>query len=208
MEKTMTVRDLIRELNEVSNVCEEYDLVLWAPGDLVCCVTKTIIDEDGDVRICVEEEYDDGGYYTVEMLRDELESYDEGKSVYWAGCGLYMTVEQDGGVFAVDHDSESVGADALVVGRYEEEEEESGWLTIEDRRELAEANRKQRRQNRWMLALLGLFSILTVYILCINVYEAVTRTGDCLGSNIVWILVCPVILVVEVMTMINERKGL
>lgn len=202
----MTVRDLKRELSKVSKGCEDYDVNLWAPGDLVCCVTKTMVDEDGDICICVEAECDDGGYYTVEMLRDELESYDEFKAVYWAGCGLYMAVEQDGGVFAVDRDSEIVGADALVVGRYEEEEEESGWLTIEDRRELAEANRRQRRQNRWWLALLGLFTILTVYILYCNLYEAITRTGNCLGSNIVWILACPFILVVEVMTFVNVKK--
>lgn len=204
----MTVRDLKRELIKVANGCEDYDLILRAKSNLVCCVIKSDIDENGDVCISVETEGDDGGYYTVAMLREELESYDEGKAVYWAGCGLYMTLKLQGEVFAVDNDSETVDAKALVIGRYEEEEEESGYLTIEDRRELAEAIRKQRRQNRWWLALLGLFTLLTGYILYCNLYEVITHTGNSLGSNIFWTIACPILLVIEVMTFLKVRKEL
>lgn len=144
-EKMITVRGLIRELSKVSKGCEDYDMVLWTSGDNVFCVTETYFDENGEVCIWVEEECDDGGYYTVDMLKDELEDYDESDLVYLAGDGRYMTFEQYGDIFTEDHDSEIVGAYVEVFGHYVEEDDEVGGLTIEDRIELAKVGGKQRR---------------------------------------------------------------
>lgn len=163
-EQKMTVRDLTKELNKVSKECVDYDVLIWAPSDMVLCVTKTDIDENNEVRICLEQEGDDGGYYTVDMLKDELEGYDENAPVYLAGSGLYMTFDQSEGIFIEDTDSEIVGAYTSIFGKYKEEEEEDevGWITIEERKEMAKELRKQRLQKRWAMALVTVITILII----------------------------------------------
>lgn len=58
----------------------------------------------------------------LQELIDELEGYDKNTKVYLAGCGLYLSFEQEGGIFCEPSDDDGiVGGYATVFGHYEVE---------------------------------------------------------------------------------------
>ena len=89
----MTVRKIIKELTKLGKTHSEDDVACCLPDNSISYVVGTEPDEDGDVCICLDEVYEDSGCYNVEMLCNELQSYDQKAHVYMKGCGLLLGFE-------------------------------------------------------------------------------------------------------------------
>ena len=198
----ITVGRLIKELSKFAQKCADFDVVCWAPDYLTCCVTGHRLDDDGDVCIHLEMQEDDGGYCTVEMLLADLASYDKNARVYMESCGYYLNFEADGDIFTESDDDEIVGCYADAFGEYEEDDEEFGvWLTKAEKLENAEHERKRKLENRRFGIALVMLDVLVGCWLAYNVYALISHTGEHVAENIMWIVVCAVLLVVGFLTL-------
>ena len=199
--KLITVGRLVKELSRYEKKCADYDVACWAPDYLTCCVTGHRLDEEGDVCIHLEQREDDGGYCTVEMLLSDLASYDRNARVYLESCGYYLNFEAVGGIFTGNDDDEIVGCYAEAFGEYEEDDYgHGGWLTEAEKREIAELERKRKLENRRLGAALVILDVLVACWLAYNVYALISHTGEHVAEDIMWIVVCAVLLVVGVLT--------
>lgn len=209
--KLITVGRLVKELSKFEKKCADYDVACWAPDYLTCCVTGHRRDDDGDVCIHLEMQEDDGGYCTVEMLLADLSSYDRNARVYMESCGYYLNFEVDGGIFTENDDDEIVGCYAIAFGEYEEEEYygeddgvvEGSWdhKTEWEKRYIAEEERKRKREERRSGVALVILDVLVACWLAYNVYALISHTGEHVAGNIMWIVVCAVLLVIGVLTL-------
>jgi hypothetical protein len=76
-------------------------------------------DEDGDLRIELEEMDTSEGFFDVTDCILKLEEFDKKTKVYLAGIGLYLNFDQDGSIFCEpDEDDETVGCYATIFGNY------------------------------------------------------------------------------------------
>ena len=122
--KFVTVGKLLQELEGYDEESREYSVAVWIPDDdeSYFCVVSMALDDDGDLCIDLEDMSWSEGYFNVQELIDELEGYDKNTKVYLAGCGLYLSFEQEGGIFCEPSDDDGiVGGYATVFGHYEVE---------------------------------------------------------------------------------------
>ena len=147
----VNVGRLIGELQEYEEKYWHYNVVCWVQDEedfRALGIVGKGLDEDGDLRIELEEMEDEEGFYSVSDTLDALKEYDRDVKVYLAGCGLYLNIDREGGIFAeADEDDEYVGFYASAFGQYPEKRR-SVWRTEAEERELAEKARKEKRKSR------------------------------------------------------------
>ena len=204
--KLVTVGRLMKELSKYERKCADYDVVCWAEDDNTCCIVGHTLDEDGDLCIILDIQDGDGGYDNVEMLLTELSSYDKNAKVYLACGGYYLNFEQEGSIFTASDEDEIVGCYASTFGEYDKEDEKSGFLTEADKRYLAEEKRKETRENRCLDMALVALSIFITCLLAYNVYALISHTGKYIAENIMWIVLCPILLVIIILTLHNNKN--
>ena len=120
--KLTTAGKLLRELKKYEEELWDNCVVAWTQDDMMFGVVGIGKDEDGDLRIEVEEvEEELEGIWSVSDVIDSLESCGKDTRVYLAGHGLYFTIDSKGGVFTEGDHDDVVGCYATVIGEYEEE---------------------------------------------------------------------------------------
>ena len=136
------------------------------------------------------------------MLLADLASYDRNARVYLESCGYYLNFEAEGGIFTESDDDEIVGCYAEAFGEYEEDDYgHGGWLTEAEKREIAAQERKRKREDRHLGVALVILDVLVACWLAYNVYALISHTREHVAGNIMWIVVCAVLLVVGVLTL-------
>ena len=125
--KLITVGELMKELAGYEKKHWDWNVEITAEGvegeeeDPTCIITGVGLDEDGDLRIEIEEEWAGGGDYYVGELLEQLRDFDAGSRVYLAGGGLLFSIDSQGGIFAeTDEDDDTLSCYATVFGEYEE----------------------------------------------------------------------------------------
>lgn len=117
----ITVGQLVEDLAEFEEEYSDWDVVCWTPDGEPCYPTSVDLDEEGDLRLSLNE--DDGDNYDVESLLEELGDYDDDVRVYVAARGLYLSFEANGEIFEEDCDEDSdidvVACHGTVIGEYE-----------------------------------------------------------------------------------------
>lgn len=196
---SVNVGRLIGELEEYEEKYWHYNVVCSVQDDedyRALGIVGKGLDEDGDLRIEMEEMEDEEGFYSVSDTLDALKEYDRDVKVYLAGCGLYLSIDSDGSIFAeADEDDENVGFYAGVFGRYQEKRR-SVWRTEAEERELAEKERQEKRKSRAETIVLAILTVGAAVLLVYKVYGLVARTGGPLWENILWIVGSIVCLIV------------
>lgn len=204
--KLITVGRLVKELSRFEKKCSDYDVACWAPDYLTCCVRGHRLDEDGDVCIHFEMQEDDGGYFTVEMLLADLASYDENARVYMESCGYYLNFEADGDIFTESEDDEIVGCHANAFGEYDEPTLDEGDINDADRRYLEEKHREEKREDRTLTVIMIALMILLMFWMGRNIAAIVTHSCDSVVGNIIWIIICAVLLAINVLTLHYSKE--
>lgn len=127
--KLITVGELVKELEGYEKKHWDWNVEITAEGvkgeeeDPTCIITGMGLDEDGDLRIEIEEEWAGGGDYYVAELLEQLKDFDSHTRVYLAGGGLLFTIDNRGGIFAeTDEDEDdTLCCYATAFGEYEDE---------------------------------------------------------------------------------------
>lgn len=198
----ITVGELVKELEGYEkehwdwNVEISTDEPLGEEEDRPCIIIGMGLDEDGDLRIDIEDEWAGGGDYYVGELLEQLRDFDAGTRVYLAGGGLLFSIDSQGGIFAeTDEDDDTLSCCATAFGEYEEET--SGWLTESEKRKLAEEARKEKRTGRIEYIALALLTAVIFFGLCYNVYALVVHSArHVLWENICGVILCVFLLVI------------
>lgn len=210
--KLITVGELLNELKKFEkkhwdwNVEISTDESIGEDEDMPCIIIGMGLDEDGDLRIEIEEEWADGGDYYVAELIEHLRDFDPATRVYLAGGGLLFSIDNRGGIFSPTEDDDTLICNATAFGEYELKQ--TGWLTEAEKRELSKDVRKKRRESRIYAVVLRIIAFATLVWLICNVYALVTHTGKYIWENIMWTVVCVVLLVIELMTLYYSTKEL
>ena len=195
----VNVGRLIGELQEYDEKYWHYNVVCWVKEDedyRALGIVGKGLDEDGDLRIELEEMEDEEGFYSVSDTLDALKEYDRDVKVYLAGCGLYLTIDSDGSIFTeADEDDEKVGFYASVFDQYQEKRR-SVWRTEAEERELAEKARQEKRKSRAETIVLAILTVGAAGLLVYKVYCLISRTGGPVWENILWIVGSIVCLIV------------
>ena len=122
--KFATVGKLLKELKKIKSFDEE--CMYYCPTVFVNNIDELYLgivgmgpDEDGDLRIELEEMDTSEGFFDVTDCILKLEEFDKKTKVYLAGIGLYLNFDQDGSIFCEpDEDDETVGCYATIFGNY------------------------------------------------------------------------------------------
>ena len=72
---------------------------------------------------------------------------------------------------------------------------------VAEKREIAEHETKRKLENLRLGAALVILDVLVACWLAYNVYALISHTGEHVAENIVWIVVCTVLLVIGAMTL-------
>lgn len=120
--KLITVGELVKELEGYEeehwnwNVEISTDEPLGEEEDLPCIIIGMGLDEDGDLRIDIEDEWAGGGDYYVGELIEQLRDLDAGTRVYLVGGGLLFSIDNQGGIFAETDDGDTLSCNATAFG--------------------------------------------------------------------------------------------
>lgn len=205
----VNVGRLIGELKEYEEKYWHSNVVSWVQDDedyRTLGIVGMGLDEDGDLRIELEEMEDDEGFYSVADTLDALKEYDKAVKVYLAGCGLYLSIDSDGSIFAeADEDDENVGFYASVFGQYQVKRR-SVWRTEAEERELAEKARKEKRESRAETIALAILTVGVAVLLVYKVYCLIARTGGSVWEHILWIVASVIGLIVGGCTLYSKDK--
>ena len=124
--KLITVGELVKELKRYEKKHWDWNVEITAEGvegeveNPTCIITGMGLDEDGDLRIEIEEEWAGGGDYYVAELLAHLRGFDAGTRVYLAGGGMLFSIDNRGGIFAkTDEDDDTLSCSATAFGEYE-----------------------------------------------------------------------------------------
>ena len=213
--KLITVGELVKELEGYEKKHWDWNVEITTDEpigpeeeeDMPCIIIGMGLDKDGDLRIDIEDEWAGGGDYYVGELLEHLRDFDAGTKVYLAGGGLLFSIDSQGGIFAeTDDEDDTLSCYATAFGEYEEEQ--TGWFTEAEKRKKVKDARKQRRESRIYAVVMGIMANATLVWLICNVCELVTHTAQYVWENIMWIVICVVLLVVEVMILYYSTKEL
>ena len=118
--KFATVGKLLKELKRIESFDEE--CTYYCPTVFVSNVDELYFgivgmgpDEDGDLRIELEEMGTSEGFFDVQDLILRLKEFDSKTKVYLAGGGLYLNFDQDGDIFS-DPDKREQRGETIVLG--------------------------------------------------------------------------------------------
>lgn len=140
--KLITVGQLVKELEKYEEKHWDWNVEITTDEpigaeedeDLPCIILGMGLDEDGDLRIEIENEWAGGGDYYIAELLEHLRDFDAGTRVYLAGGGLLFSIDDQGGIFAeTNDDDDTLSCYATAFGNYEEES--TGWFTEAEKRE-------------------------------------------------------------------------
>jgi hypothetical protein len=183
--KLVTVGELLKGLKRYEKKRSDFVVNINIPDGSTLNIVSTILDEDGDLCIDVDE-YPDEGYYDVGMLIDELEGFLKDTRVYMKGCGLYLNFEIDpkiGLLWTDNDDDETVETDAYAFADYEYKPS-GGWHT------------EPKKRPKEAIALAIVTAVLFIG-LCYNIYALVVHsTRHAVWENIMGIVGCIIGLVV------------
>lgn len=163
--KLITVGELVRELEKYEeehwnwNVEITTDEPVGEEEDMPCIIVGMGLDEDGDLRIEIEDEWAGGGDYNVGELLEQLRGFDSSARVYLAGGGLLFSIDSQGGIFAdADDDDDAFSCFATAFGEYKVEP--TGRKVSEDeKREQPEKKRKKSCATPWGVIALAVIAI-------------------------------------------------
>ena len=202
----VTVGQVLTELKKYEKKYSSFDVVCWTPDDSTLCVVSAGLDKDGDLRIELDEMGDEGGVFSVHDLLAAIKEYAPETKVYLAGCGMYLNFEpnHDGSIFSdASEEDETVGFHATIFGKYKEERK--AFLTEAEKRDQAEKARTQKRESHLYSILLVIMMIALVGWLIYNVYALIAGTGESVWENVMWIVICIVLIVIDVMTLRSSK---
>jgi len=199
--KLITVGDLLKELKKYEkkhwdwNVEISTDKPIGEDDDLPCIIIGMGLDEDGDLRIEIEEEWADGGDYYVAEFLEHLRDFDHATRVYLAGGGLLFSIDNRGGIFAATEDDDTLICDASVFGEYQEEP--TLRISESDINDRVDTVRKINSSDRkGTIALVSLTAVI-LFGLCYNVYALIAHsTRHAVWENIGGVVLCVVLLIV------------
>ena len=163
--KLITVGELVKELAGYEKKHWDWIVEITTEGvkgeeeDPTCIITGMGLDEDGDLRIEIEEEWAGGGDYYVGEILEQLRDFDASTRVYLAGGGLLFSIDSQGGIFAeTDEDDDTLSCYATAFGEYEEEP--TGREVSEaEKRERPEKKRKKSCATPWGVIALAAMAI-------------------------------------------------
>ena len=188
--KFATVGKLLKELKKIKSFDEE--CMYYCPTVFVNNIDELYLgivgmgtDEDGDLRIELEEMGTSEGFFDVTDCILRLEEFDKKTKVYLAGNGLYLNFDQDGSIFCEpDEDDETVGCYATIFGNYTPEPKPEPEPLNYGRRK--DASKKIRLEFETVLALvvcIGLVMGIIYYI-----YAIITGVDGPLWQNILLLI--------------------
>ena len=209
----ISVGELVKELEAYEekhwdwNVEITTDEPVGEDEDPPCIIVGMQLDEGGDLRIEIEEEWAGGGDYYVGELLQHLRDFDSRTKVYLAGGGLLFSIDNHGGIFAETGDDENpLNCYATVFGEYESEP--TGWLSESEKREQAENARKMARKERMETIALAVLTAAIFFGLCYNVYALAVRSArHAVWENIGGIVLCAFLLVISGLTLYYSRDN-
>lgn len=187
----MTVRKIIKELTKLGKTHSEDDVACCLPDNSIGYVVGTEPDEDGDVCIFLDEVYEDSGCYNVEMLCNELQSYDQKAHVYMKGCGLLLGFEDHTCLFEYNEEEDFVYCESIKIGTYKQSHQRrgNGWLTEAEIRENEEKARKRKVIDKRETIVLAFLTLCLIVGFIYNVYAIITHSGT-MWENIFWSIIC------------------
>ena len=172
--KLVTVGDLVKELKRYEKNHWDWNVEITAEGvegdeeDPTCIITGMGLDEDGDLRIEIEEEWAGGGDYYIAELLEQLRDYNAGTRVYLAGGGLLFSIENNGGIFEKT-DDDILGCSATAFGEYKEKPAKGGSKA--EKREQPEKKRTKFGKVPWgFIALVLLAIVVMTAVLQLGIY--------------------------------------
>lgn len=192
---------LKRELQKLSTTHQNYDVICWLPEDITCEIVGVKTDKNGDLCLWMEEKVEDPGGYDVETLLDVLKECKKGARVYLATEGVHFgfEVNRNGDIFsAPDDEDESIGFYAFEIGAYDVD------ISHDSQMDLMTQTTKE---SSILTIVLVLISILTAGLLCHNIVKLLTHSGQYVWENILWVVVCAILIVIEAMTLIHSKNG-
>ena len=201
--KFPTIGKLLEELTKIDDRYLNYNVVCWDQDGLSYCIARYELDADGDLRIELDTEVEDGGYEDVDMFLSALESYDKNIKVYFAACGLYLVLDfnRDGSAFSENVEDEVIGCYVKALGEYEMPPVVSSFLTDSEKLELEEKlKRKKVRNNVMSVVQWGLILSVST-LLCYNMYSLIRHWREFIFESIVWIIVCIICLSINILTL-------
>lgn len=208
--KLVTVGALTKDLKRFAKKHADDDVACYSTDGDVYYVENSGIDDDGDLWIGVSDEEYDGGYYTVDMLLNDLEGYSSTTRVYMAGIDECLAVEVDaqGHIFAYDDENEVVACDCSL---FEPDDEPEPVHKPQRRPGKANGPKggKERRKAKGTSTLetvvLAILTLLLAVGLAYNVYALVAGTEPVLKS-IFWSVVCLVLTVIGSLTLYYSKN--
>lgn len=195
-----TIGQLVEYLTEIENECMDWDVVCIAPDGTSCHITSLELDEDGILCIGVDDyEYDIDDCYSVDILLNELQTYNEQTRVYIAGHNQYLKWA-DGPLY--EDENEEVGFDCIALEPDKAQECLSEQLTEVERSGLAW---KQFVQNIQRIVLF-VITLLLVYGSVYNVRALLTHSGTA-WQNIMWSFTCIFLTIICLLTLYSDYKN-
>ena len=195
-----TIGQLVEYLTEIENECMDWDVVCIAPDGTSCHITSLELDEDGILCIGVDDyEYDIDDCYSVDILLNELQTYNEQTRVYIAGHNQYLKWGE-GPLY--EDENEEVGFDCIAFEPDKAQECLSEQLTEVERSGLAW---KQFVQNIQRIVLF-VITLLLVYGSVYNVRALLTHSGTA-WQNIMWSFICIFLTIIGSLTLYSDYKN-
>ena len=191
--KLTTAGELLRELKKYEEDLWDNCVVAWTQDDMMFGVVGIGKDEDGDLRIEVEEvEEELEGIWSVSDVISSLEDISKETRVYLAGDGLYLSVDSNGStIFTEADEDDAVGCWVTVFGEYEEKPQGK--------------SKKKREIHSETIALL-LILVAAVCWFGYNLYAMIAGGGGPLWEKILGIVVCCIVIVVSGCTLYYSKK--
>ena len=190
---------LLRELKKYEEDLWDNCVVAWTQDDLMFGVVGIGKDEDGDLRIEVEEvEEELEGIWTVSDVIDSLEGIGRDTRVYLAGHGLYFAIDSKGGAFT-EGDDDVIGCYVAVIGEYEEEP--PCVFTEKERRRRERRAIWKERTKSWKGIAEGLTFLLCIPLMTYGLYyniAAIVKHSRPLWESILWIPFLAILLGVSI----------
>lgn len=194
--KLTTAGKLLRELKKYEEDLWDNCVVAWTQDDMMFGVVGIGKDEDGDLRIEVEEvEEELEGIWSVSDVIDSLESCGKDTRVYLAGHGLYYAIDSKGGVFTEGDDKDVVGCYTTVIGEYEEEP--PCVFTEKERRRRERRAIWKERTKTWKGIAEGVTFLLCIPLTAYGLYyniTAIVKHSRPLWESILWIPILVILL--------------
>ena len=188
--KLTTAGKLLRELKKYEGELWDNCVVSWTQDDMMFGVVGIEKDEDGDLRIEVEEvEEELEGIWSVSDVIDSLESFGKDTRVYLAGHGLYFAIDSKGGVFTEGDDDDVVGCYSTVIGEYEEEP--PCVFTEKERRQRERRAIWKERTESWKGVAEGVTLLLFISLLVYGLYyniAALVKHSQPIWASVLYII--------------------